>query len=459
MKRKIIFGVIIVVVIFVVLAGVKALQISKLMGFAKTFTAPPETISSAVVQEQKWQDTLSAVGSIDAAQGVTVAPEVAGTVTEIAFESGAIVAKGDLLVRLDTSSEEAQLRAAQAQVELAKLNAERMLKLRESNTVSQSELDTAEATLKQNQANADEIRAIIDKKTIRAPFAGRLGIRLVNLGQSLDARAPIVSLQSLAPVYADFSLPQQALSEMTTGLVVQVSSDAYPGQKFNGVLTAINPELNATTRSVIAQATFENTNQLLRPGMFVHVEVILPRAQTVLAMPATAVLRAPYGDAVFVIEPQVADGKTNLVVQQKFIRTGRIARRFRQRGIGLESRRPGGDGGPFQIAQRRGGAGKQHRWRRAQYFDVAQPAEQLKRAAHEIFHGSFHPPAGAGHGREPDHFDRGLAGHPLAQRPAISAQRKRDHHGDDGLCRREREPGARLRDPAAGTRHRGGGRN
>jgi len=183
MKRNIIFGVIVVIVIFAVLAGVKALQISKLMGFAKTYTAPPETISSAVVQEQKWQDTLSAVGSIDAAQGVTMAAEVAGTVTEITFESGAVVAKGGLLVRLDTASEAAQLRAAQAQVELAGLNSERLLKLRESNVVSQSEVDTAEATLKQNQANADNIQAVIDKKTIRAPFAGRLGIRLVNLGQ------------------------------------------------------------------------------------------------------------------------------------------------------------------------------------------------------------------------------------------------------------------------------------
>jgi membrane fusion protein (multidrug efflux system) len=339
MKRNIIFGVIVVVVIFVMLAGVKVLQISKLMGFAKTFTAPPETISSAVVQEQKWQDTLPAVGSIDAAQGVTMAAEVAGTVTEITFESGAVVAKGGLLVRLDTASEAAQLRAAQAQVELAGLNSERLLKLRESNVVSQSEVDTAEATLKQNQANADNIQAVIDKKTIRAPFAGRLGIRLVNLGQSLDARAPIVSLQSLAPIYGDFSLPQQALSMLATGLVVQVTSDAYPGQTFNGVLTAINPELNAITRSVIAQATFENTNQLLRPGMFVHVEVLLPQSQTVLTVPATAVLRAPYGDAVFVIEPQVADGKTNLVVQQKFIRTGRMHGDF----VSVESGLKAGD--------------------------------------------------------------------------------------------------------------------
>jgi membrane fusion protein (multidrug efflux system) len=321
MKRKIIIGIVIVAVVVAGLAGVKGLQIGKLIGFAKTFAVPPETISSAVAQEQQWQDTLSAVGSINAAQGVTVASEVAGTVTEIAFESGAVVAKGDLLVRLDTSSEEAQLRAATAAAELAKLNAERLRKLRESNVVSQSEVDTAEATLKQNQANADAIQAVIDKKTIRAPFAGRLGIRLVNLGESLDARRAIVSLQSLEPVYGDFSLPQQTLSVLATGLVVQVSSDAYPGQKFAGFVTAINPDLDAVTRSVTLQATFANTNQLLRPGMFARMEVVLPGTQTVLAVPATAILSAPFGDSVYLIEPQA--GSTNLVVRQQFVRTGR----------------------------------------------------------------------------------------------------------------------------------------
>jgi len=321
MKRKIISGIVVVAVVLAGLAGVKTLQIGKLIGFAKTFTVPPETISSAVAQEQQWQDTLTAVGSINAAQGVTVASEVAGTVTEIAFESGATVAKGDLLVRLDTSSEEAQLRAAEAEVELAKLNTDRLLKLRESNVVSQSEVDTAEATLKQNQANADAIQAVIDKKTIRAPFAGRLGIRLVNLGESLDARKAIVSLQSLEPVYGDFSLPQQTVSVLATGLVVQVASDAYPGQKFEGVVTAINPDLDAVTRSATLQATFANTNDLLRPGMFARMEVILPGTQTVLAVPATAIISAPFGDSVYVIEPQA--GSTNLVVRQQFVRTGR----------------------------------------------------------------------------------------------------------------------------------------
>lgn len=322
MKKNIIIAIVIVVVVFAGLAGVKVLQITKIIGFAKTYKQPPETISSAVAQQEKWQDTLTAVGSVNAEQGVMVSPEIAGTVKEIAFESGATVNQGDLLVKLDISSEEAQLRAVEAQVQLAKLNAERTKTLRAGNTVSQSELDSAEATLLQNQANADNIQATIDKKTIRAPFAGKLGIRLVNLGEQLDVGKSIVSLQSLSPVFVDFSLPQQDLSQIKTDLVVRVTTDAYPGKEFTGKLAAINPNLNTTTRSVELRAKFANTDQLLRPGMFVRAEVVLDNARNVLTIPGTAVMRAPYGDAVYVIESQAADGVTNLVVQQKFIRTG-----------------------------------------------------------------------------------------------------------------------------------------
>ncbi len=253
--------------------------------------------------------------------GVTVAAEVPGTVTEIAFESGAVVNKGDLLVRLDTSSEDAQLRSAEAQFELAKLNVERTRQLRTNSTVSQSELDQMEALLKQSQANADAIRSTIEKKTIRAPFAGKLGIRLVNLGESLDARKPIVSLQSLSPVYVDFSMPQQQLAQMKTGLRVQISTDTYLDRNFDGTLTAANPDLDLATRSVSLQATIANTNLLLRPGMFVRVTVVLPGEQTVLAVPATSILSAPYGDSVYVIESST-NAAGSLVVRQQFVRTG-----------------------------------------------------------------------------------------------------------------------------------------
>jgi len=302
------------------LAGVKALQIKKVT--STPYTQPPETVSSAVAHEEKWADTFSAVGSISAVQGVTVTPEIAGTVSEIAFESGAVVAKGDLLVRFDTSTEEAQLKAANAQLEWARVSLERTKKLRSDNTVSQSELDQADATFKQDKANADAIQAVIDKKTIRAPFAGKLGIRQVNVGEYVDAGKPIVSLQSLDPVYADFSLPQQALSQIKTGMVVRVALDTYTNKQFEGTLTAINSEVDEATRNVRLQATLDNGEKLLRPGMFARVEVILPNTQDVLVIPATAVLSNPFGDLVYVIE-KGTNGPNSLVARQQLVRTGR----------------------------------------------------------------------------------------------------------------------------------------
>jgi membrane fusion protein (multidrug efflux system) len=324
MTRKTFIAVFVVLLVVGALAGVKTLQIRKLMAGGKSFAAPPESVSTVVAREEKWQGTLTAIGSVTAVQGVTVTPEIAGLVREIAFESGAVVSTSNLLVRLDTSAEEAQLRALEAQEELARINLARERTLRTQNLVPQSELDIAESTLKQTQGNADNIRATIEKKTIRAPFAGRLGIRLVNLGQYLDTGKPIVSLQSLTPVYAEFSLPQQELARLKTGMRVHVTTDAYPGRTFEGKLTAINPDLDAQTRSVGLQATFENPEQLLRPGMFARVEVLLPEEQTVLAVPATSVLSAPYGDSVYVVEskPGQDKGKPGLAVRQQFIRTG-----------------------------------------------------------------------------------------------------------------------------------------
>ena len=339
MTRKISIAVFIVLLVFGGLASVKVLQFRKLIAAGKSFVPPPESISSAVVREDKWQGTLTAIGSITAVQGVTVTPDIPGIAREIAFESGAVVSKGDLLVRLDTSSEEAQLRALEAQEELARLNLARERSLRTQNMVSQSELDTADATLKQNQGNADATRATIAKKTIRAPFAGRLGIRLINLGQYLETGKPIVSLQSLTPIYAEFSLPQQELARLKTGMRVRVTTDAYAGRQFDGTLTAINPDLDPQTRSVGLQATFDNPEQLLRPGMFARVEVLLPEEQPVLIIPATSVLSAPYGDSVYVIEskPGKGNGKSELAVRQQFIRTGRARGDFVSVESGLKS--------------------------------------------------------------------------------------------------------------------------
>ena len=338
MKSKIAIAILIVLAICGALAGVKTLQIRKLIEGGKAYVQPPESVSSAVVHEEKWPTTLTAIGSVTAVQGVTVNPELPGIVSEIAFSSGAVVAKGDLLVRLDTSLEEAQLRAREAQEELARINVERERTLRSQKMVSQSELDTAEATLKQNKANADAVRTTIEKKTIRAPFAGRLGLRMVNLGQYLDTGKPIVSLQSLDPVYAEFTLPQQELAKLKTGMRVGVTTDTYPGRLFEGKLTAIAPQLDPSMRSVGLQATLDNPEQLLRPGMFARAEVFLPEEQKVLVIPATAVLSAPYGDSVYVIEPRAATNgaPAGLVVRQQFVHTGRLHGDFQTVESGLK---------------------------------------------------------------------------------------------------------------------------
>lgn len=335
MIKKVILSIVAVVLVFAALAGVKALQIGTLIAFGKSYAPPPETVSTATAKEEKWQDTLSAVGSISAVQGVTITAEIPGTIREIPFESGAVVQQGDVLVKLDISSEEAQLRALEAQVEWAQTNFTRMKSLRAENTVSQAELDQAETSVKQVVANADTVRATIAKKIIRAPFAGRLGIRQVNVGHYLEAAKPIVSLQSLTPVYGDFSLPQQDLARIKTGLQVRVISDAYPGKTFTGALTAINPDLDPVTRSIKLQATFENSEQLLRPGMFARMEVVFPEVKPVLAIPATAVLSAPYGDSVYVVEPST-NAAGGLVVRQQFIRVERAKGDFVSVTTGLK---------------------------------------------------------------------------------------------------------------------------
>jgi membrane fusion protein (multidrug efflux system) len=293
-------------------------------GAAVAAAMPPTTVTAADVKPDTWGDSLTAPGSLEAVQGVTVAAETAGKVVKIAFEPGAVVAAGALLVQLDTSTEEAQLQAAEATAALARLNLERARELRQSNTNSQADLDAAEAQAKQAQAQADSIRAVIAKKTIRAPFAGRLGIRYVNLGQILREGDAISALQTLDPIYVNFSLPQQRLAQLARGTKVRVTSDAAPGQVFTGEINAINPEIDAATRNVRVQATLTNTGEMLRPGMFANVEIVLPTQARVLTIPVTAILYAPYGDSVFVIDEKKDEqsGKLQQVLRQQFIRVG-----------------------------------------------------------------------------------------------------------------------------------------
>lgn len=306
------------------LAGIKFLQIRKMIDAGKQITPPPAIVTTAKVQTETWQTSLTAVGSLSAVQGVTVAAELPGKVVEITFNPGTAVEKGDLLLRFDAASEQAQLSSAETAVALAKINRDRARELVTKKSMSRSGLDTTDAQYKQAVAGANEIRAVIDKKTIRAPFSGRLGIRLVNLGQILSQGDGIVDLQALNPIFVDFFLPQQDLSRLKEGLAVQVTTDVLPEEVLNGTITAINPGVDPETRNIRVQATVANPLEKLRPGMFVKVAVVLPEKDSVLVIPATSILYAPYGDSVFVVDSVTDEksGKSGLVLRQQVVRTG-----------------------------------------------------------------------------------------------------------------------------------------
>lgn len=307
-----------------ILAGIKGLQFGEMIAQGKQFVPPPETVTTEVVRSASWESRLTAVGSLEAVQGVTVESELNGKVAKIAFESGQKVKTGDLLVQQDTSTEEAQLRAAEAQVVLTKLNLERADELLEEDVIAQSAHDQAVSDFKQAVAQADNIRTIIEKKTIRAPFSGRLGIRLINLGQNLNESQEIVSLQSLDPIFANFLLPQQQLAVIREGMTIRVTTDVLSAEPIEGRITAINSEVEAATRNIRIQATVSNPEEKLRPGMFVNVTVVLPSELEVLTIPATAVLYAPYSNSVFVVEQKQENEGQNAqqVLRQQFVSLG-----------------------------------------------------------------------------------------------------------------------------------------
>lgn len=329
MKKKIFFALLGVLIVAGGLAGIKALQINKMIAQSAQFTPPPEPVTTIEAAEDSWETLLPAVGSLSAVQGVTVAAELSGKVVEIAFESGSKVDAGDLLVRQDTSAEAALLPGAEAAVVLAKANLDRTRELLVERAVSQSEMDAALASYRQAIAETENLRAIIARKDIRAPFAGRLGIRQVNLGQILETGEEIVTLQALDPVFVDFLLPQQRLGQLKTGLTVRVSADALPDRVVEGRITTINPKVEDTTRSVRVQGTLRNPAELLRPGMYVDVTVVQPVKKDVLVIPVTAILYAPFGDSVFVVEDAEAsgqqaaeDGSAGKVLRQQFVHLG-----------------------------------------------------------------------------------------------------------------------------------------
>jgi len=310
------------IALVIVLVGVKALQIVKMA--STPMVIPATTVSSATVKEEDWAPVLSAVGSVSAVQGAIIAAELGGVISDIKFENGGVAKKGDVIMKLDASQEEALLRSAEAEAELARTDLERTQGLASQKVVSKAELDAAESKFRRLTAIVDQMRSNIRKKTLVAPFDGQLGIRQVNVGQMINAGQQVVPLTSLDPVYVDFALPQQHLAQLSQGLEVRVWNDAVPGREFKGKLTAINPMVDPVTRNVSVQATLENADHVLRPGMFAKAEVALPEKHTALVIPGSAVSYAPFGDSVFVIEKKKDEktGKETQVIRQQFVRVG-----------------------------------------------------------------------------------------------------------------------------------------
>jgi len=306
-----------------ILTFVKVLQIQSAIAQASSFQPPPEAVTTILARLEPWPATLDAIGTVAAVHGVTVSADLPGVVEAIAFDSGRAVAAGEILVRLDASQERAQLAAAEAQRDLARLNLDRMRGLVEQGIVAQSEDDRVTAEHKQAVARVGEIRATIERKQIRAPFAGVLGIRQVNLGQYLKAGDPVVALQSLDPIYVNFAVPQQRVGEMRVGGEVSVSVEGQPGNDRVGRITAIDSVVDPATRNLQVQATLGNREGRLHAGMFVEAHVLIGETGQVLALPASAISYAPYGDSVFVVDDlEGPSGARYRGVRQQFVKVG-----------------------------------------------------------------------------------------------------------------------------------------
>ena len=335
-----------VVLVIGLLVAIKGAQIGMLIGFGKQYEKdgpPPEAVSSSLATEQDWEGTLSTVGSVASAKGVSVSADASGTVTRIAFESGQTVKEGDVLVEIDTKVERAQLATAIARRELANTTINRTRALAAKGALSPAQLDADESVLRTSGTEVEQIQAQIAKKTIRAPFGGKLGIRSVNLGQYLNPGTAITVLESVDAVHVDFQLPQQRLAEVKVGQPVRINvegangqakTDAGAGEEIEGTIAAVDPTVDPVTRAIRVRADIkagDGGEARLRPGMFVQVTVILPEHTSSVVVPATAIIHAPYGDSVFIVEPKkpgspgidkAQDGKVVKVARQQFVRLG-----------------------------------------------------------------------------------------------------------------------------------------
>jgi len=323
MAKRMILMLTLTVALVAALGFVKFRQIQTATAQGAAFQPPPEAVTTIVAQQEDWPATLSAIGTMAAVQGVTVSADLPGIVDSIAFESGKPVREGDVLAQLDTRQEHAQLAAVEAARDLARLNFDRMRGLVDEGAISRADYDRAAAEQKQTEARVGEIRATIARKTIRAPFAGILGIRQANLGQYLAGGDPIVPLQSLNPIYVNFGVPQQEAGQVRSGRTVRVATGDLAGVEFTGRVTAIDSIVDEATRNVQVQATLANPHGKLRPGMFVQTAVILGASRSVVTLPASAISYAPYGDSVFVVTAlKDPNDRTYPGVRQQLVKLG-----------------------------------------------------------------------------------------------------------------------------------------
>ena len=305
------------------LGFIKFRQIQAAVAQGASFQPPPTAVTTIVAQRETWPSTLGVIGTVAAIQGVTVSADLPGTVAQIHFDSGQWVHEGDVLVELDTRQEQAQLAETEAQRDLARINYGRTQQLVKEGILAKTEYDNVNAQQKVTEGHVDEIRATIARKTIRASFAGVLGIRQVNLGQYLSAGQAIVSLQSLNPIYVNFGVPQQTTAQLNIGRTLRITCDDLPGLAFNGRVTALDSVVNESTRNIQVQTTLSNPQNKLRPGMFVQVALGLGESTPVIALPASAINYAPYGDSVFIVtDLKDAKGRTYRGVRQQIVKLG-----------------------------------------------------------------------------------------------------------------------------------------
>ena len=323
MVKRMVFMLATTLAVVAVLGFVKFQQIQTAIAEGAAFQPPPEAVTTVVAEQVEWPSTLSAIGTMAAVQGVTVSADLPGIVERITFDSGRPVREGEILAELDTRQERAQLAAIEAQRDLARLNYDRMKGLLSERAISQAEFDRATAEQKQTDAQVGEIRAAIQRKTIRAPFTGVLGIRQVNLGQYLAAGDPLVPLQSLNPIYVNFGVPQQDVSRIRPGHQVRVTANDAGSAALVGRVTAVDAIVDPATRNIQIQATLANSGGRLRPGMFVQTELSLGASRSVVPLPASAISYAPFGDSVFVVaDLKGQNGETYRGVRQQFVKLG-----------------------------------------------------------------------------------------------------------------------------------------